>query len=176
MTKIYRKCPGVFLTDGPISVINKQHMEMLVEDAQNAPLKRSRICLHKDQDDPVQEMIIAILNDSFIAPHKHLGKSESFHAIQGTGEIYFFDDAGNIKDMITLGENTANGFCYRLSAPVFHTVISAGPVFVVHEILNGPFCVSATQIAPFAPNPENDKSLAEFKNRLADFKRNRHAA
>lgn len=60
--------------------------------------KRSRICIHKNNNEKTQEMIIALSNKSFIAPHIHPnGKSESYHVIEGKMNVYVFDKNGKKK-------------------------------------------------------------------------------
>ena len=89
MEHIYRKNPGVFVANGPIACISKSDLARIKEDACVAPMRRSRICAHTSADDPVQERIIAMCRDSYIAPHRHVGKTESFHVIEGQADIYF---------------------------------------------------------------------------------------
>ena len=103
MNQIYRKSPGVFAATGSITCINNDDLLRIKEDAYASRLRRSRICVHESADDPVQEMIIAICQDSYIAPHKHVGKTESFHVIEGQADIYFFDACGKMMEMITNG-------------------------------------------------------------------------
>ena len=43
---------------------------------------RSRICAHRDSSDSLHEMLIVLSRASYIRPHKHFGKSESFHIVQ----------------------------------------------------------------------------------------------
>ena len=72
--------------------IDKKKLEELKILAQNDPNKRARICLHKNDEEMVQEMIIAFCKDSYIRPHRHIDKSESYHIIEGRIEIIFYND------------------------------------------------------------------------------------
>ena len=70
--------------------INATHLERLKWSAEESPLRRSRICLHSDNSDQVHEMVIAFCRDSYVQPHRHTGKSESFHIIEGRLQVVFF--------------------------------------------------------------------------------------
>ena len=52
--------------------IDRKKLEELKILAQNDPNKRARICLHKDDGEMIQEMIIAFCKDSYIRPHRHI--------------------------------------------------------------------------------------------------------
>lgn len=157
-----RQGPGVFTATGELSLIRPEHIKLIKSDALTAPLRRSRICLHKSPADPVQEMIIAILHDSYIRPHRHMGKSESFHVIEGQVEIYFFTDEGRISSKICLGQNERDGFCHRLSSPVFHSPVAVGEVTVVHEIVTGPFSTDKESLAPFSPDYSDREEVSRY--------------
>ena len=72
--------------------IDRKKLEELKILAQKDPNKRARICLHKDDGEMIQEMIIAFCKDSYIRPHRHTDKSESYHIIEGRIEIIFYND------------------------------------------------------------------------------------
>ena len=168
MSHIYRKSPGVFAATGPIACINNSDLASIKEDACASRLRRSRICVHESVDDPVQEMIIAICRDSYIAPHRHVGKTESFHVIEGQADIYFFEDCGRISRIVTLGSDSPEGFYYRLSAPLYHTVLSHGAMLVIHETTTGPFHPEEATAAPFAPHAEDAAAVRAYLEMLRD--------
>ncbi len=162
MKNIIHQKPGVFYCQDAIACLSEAELELIKSDALVAPFRRSRLCMHKSADDAVQEMIIAICQDSYIVPHRHLGKSESFHVIEGQAAIFIFDDLGGIRQIISLGHACRDGFFYRLSASLYHTVLSVGDLLVIHETSAGPFREDQTSFAPFAPDPKNGKESAAY--------------
>ena len=69
-------------------------------------------------------MLIAISSDSYIHPHRHVGKSESFHIVEGEVDVAVFDEAGDVVDVIELGAmGSGRNFYYRLSESAFHTLL-----------------------------------------------------
>ena len=159
---LVRKSPEVFVAEGPIAAIGQPELSALKAAVQASPKRRARINAHPDGEDALHEMIIAIDASSYIRPHKHPGKSEAFHIIEGEVDIVVFDDDGEIDRIVELG--TPGGprpFYYRMSNAFYHTLIIRSELLIVHEITNGPFRPAATVFADFAPDDrETDKAEA----------------
>src|SRR5438876_482347 len=90
--------------DSNIVEIKKEYIDRLKESAIVSPLGRARICLHPQATNLVHEMIIAFRRDSYVIPHKHINKSESFHIIEGKAVVIIFDELGQVKHIINMGE------------------------------------------------------------------------
>jgi cupin fold WbuC family metalloprotein len=164
----------VFVAEDAIVKVGREELAFLKSQARANSRKRARICAHRSNDDALHEMLIAISADSYIHPHKHLGKSESFHIVEGVVDVVVFDDYGEIVEIIELGD-TASGrnFFYRLSDSAFHTLLIRTDYLVVHEVTNGPFLRDRTVLADFAP-PESEPSraaqyMSTVNARAADF-------
>lgn len=132
---------------------------------------RARICAHKHSTDFLHEMLIAMRQDTYIRPHRHAKKIESFHLIDGAADVVIFDEAGEIDDVIELGPD--HNFFYRLETPRYHTVIINSPVFVMHEVTNGPFNPTEADFASFSPAEGKKESrvyLGELRARVSAWK------
>jgi cupin fold WbuC family metalloprotein len=167
----------IFVALDPIVRIGSEDIAFLKQQALGSPRRRARICAHKTNEDALHEMVIAIAADSYIHPHRHVGKSESFHIVEGEVDIVIFDERGAIVDIIDMGPvGSARKFYYRLSESAYHTLLVRTDFLVVHEVTNGPFLRDKTVLAPFAP-PESDRRAArEYMGRVsekaAEFRRN----
>jgi cupin fold WbuC family metalloprotein len=129
--------------------------------------KRVRLCAHPDSDDKLHEMLIIHEKDCYVRPHKHPGKSESVHIIQGKVDIILFDESGKLTEVIKMGEYSSGlNFFFRMDKPVFHTLIIRSDILVFHETTNGPFNRKETVFAPWSPE-NND--IAAIKNYLSDI-------
>jgi len=147
---------GVYQATEPVPRITAEHLRGLVAVAESLPRKRARICMHRTGDTPIHEMIIALGRETYVQPHAHRNKSESFHVIEGRCDVVLFDDAGGIADVIRLGAaDSGLPFFYRIATPIFHTLVIRTPFFVIHETTNGPFVPEETIFASWAP-PESD--------------------
>jgi cupin fold WbuC family metalloprotein len=126
-----------------------------------------RINMHGGADDPLHEMLIAIRPGSYIRPHKHPGKSETFHLIHGSVDIIVFDDDGGIRDVVELAAGEKDrAFCYRMSEPMFHTLMIRSDLLIVHEITNGPFRAGETVFGDFAPPESDAAAVADYQAAL----------
>lgn len=161
--------PEVFIADSAIVSVSDEDIAFIKKQAVANDRKRARICAHRDSSDTLHEMIIAIADSSYICPHKHNGKSESFHIIEGEVDVVIFDEDGAVVDVIELGPlgSGKNSF-YRLSEALFHTVLVKSDVLVMHETTNGPFIANQTEMAPFAPVEADVDAAREYTKTLTD--------
>jgi cupin fold WbuC family metalloprotein len=165
---LVQKSPEVFFAEGPIAAIGPEDIELLRQAVRRTSKRRARINAHCGHDDVLHEMIIAIEPASYIRPHKHPGKSEAFHIIEGEVDIVVFRDDGAIDEIVALGEKSGGrAFYYRMSAARFHTLVIRSELLIVHEITNGPFSADATIYADFAP-PEGDPAATAFQVELIE--------
>jgi cupin fold WbuC family metalloprotein len=161
---LVQKSPEVFLAEGPISAIGESELNALRAAVKASAKRRARINTHPDGEDALHEMIIAIDPSSYIRPHKHPGKSEAFHIVEGEVDIVVFKDDGEIDQIVPLGApGSGRSFYYRMSKPFFHTLIIRSDVLIVHEITNGPFRPQGTIFAGFAPDDSEAEEAAAYQ-------------
>lgn len=161
---LVRKSPEVFLAEGPISAIGRSELDILKAAVKASAKRRARINTHPDGEDTLHEMIIAIDPSSYVRPHKHPGKSEAFHIVEGDVDIVVFRDDGEIDRILPLGApGSGRSFYYRMSAPFFHTLVIRSDVLIVHEITNGPFRPQATIFADFAPDDSEPRKAEAYQ-------------
>lgn len=171
--KIQQSGEGVFQVEGPRVQVDRGAIEQLLSEAPLAPRKRVRISAHLDVAAKVHEMLIALSSQSYVRPHKHIDKSESYHVIHGEADLVLFDEQGEIIDRIRMGDfRSGKAFYARLEEPTFHSIIVWTDIVVFQETTNGPFDRDQTVGAPWAP-PEDDLPAstefhAELRRKLAD--------
>ena len=156
--------PVTSMHSPPVVEVGGEELAALKRAAAAAPLRRARISLHSSSDSMVQEMIIAFGRDSYIRPHRHLDKQESFHLFEGALSVGLFDDAGELERWIHLSEG-GNRF-YRLNASRWHTVVIRSEFAVIQEVTNGPFIAGGDHFAPWS-TPADDIAAGDV---LADWR------
>jgi cupin fold WbuC family metalloprotein len=165
----------VFIATDAIVRMDNQAVEFIKAKALASPRGRARICAHKNASDKLHEMIIALRADSYVRPHRHHDKIESFHLVEGRADIVIFNTDGSILDVIKLGKD--NFFYYRLDTPHYHTLVIHSPLLVIHEITNGPFDVRAADFAIFSPADHDKVQASEYmlsvKKCVMDYETNR---
>ena len=160
---LLRKSGEVYVCTDEIIGLEEDALSAVTRMAETSPKKRARICAHKDNTAAIQEMIIVIRAGSYVAPHRHQNKCESFHLIDGHADIVVFEDNGDIRKVIRFAR--AHAFYYRLEAALFHTIIVRSDRIAFHEVTNGPFVANATEYAPFAPR-EGEAGIGAYQARL----------
>jgi cupin fold WbuC family metalloprotein len=142
----------VLIAETPIVQVSRQQMDHLKAQAMRNPRHRVRLCAHKDSQDRLHEMLIVLTKEVYIRPHKHLQKAESFHVIEGSAVVVFFDDQGGIEEVIRIGDfASGKQFYFRNDDPRYHTQLITSDFLVFHETTNGPFNRADTIFAPWAP-------------------------
>jgi cupin fold WbuC family metalloprotein len=157
----------VLFTSDPITSVTAKDVAFLKERASQNHRKRVRLCAHRDVEDPVHEMLIVHTKGTYVRPHKHLNKIESFHIIEGRLKVVTFDDAGGITDVFSMGDySSGETFFQRASEGCFHTVIPVSELVVFHETTNGPFRREETVFAPWAPAEDDRPAASEYMDRV----------
>ena len=133
----------------PNAIYNKKNIlevsSRVIDDLKNKALKSSskryRLCMHHSNNDLTHEMLIVFYKASFMPPHRHpKGKSESYHVIEGSMTVYFFNDDGKVIKTIDMEETgSEKPFLYRLSSNTWHMPVATSEWLVYHETYSGPF-------------------------------------
>ena len=80
---IIKKSPGIFINTSEDSFcLNHKHVELLKNEIPVSPKGRSRICVHKSNDELIHQMVIAMPHDHYVQAHKHTGKANKQKATQ----------------------------------------------------------------------------------------------
>ena len=146
----------VYYSNVPVTQVTTADISRLKELAKANPRRRVRLCAHPGVTDTLHEMIIVHSRGNYVRPHRHRGKSESFHIIEGSLVVLLFDEVGEIKGSLSMGtQGNDDVLYYRLSEPDFHTVIPTTELVVFHETTNGPFRREETEFAPWAPQEDS---------------------
>lgn len=168
MTEKYRSLnPEVLYSESAITVTDRSDIDLFKKLSSRNQRKRIRLCAHVEPNDLLHEMLIVHERGAYVRPHKHPGKTESTHIIEGLVDVVVFDDEGRIESVIRMGDYASGKtFYYRMAIPVFHALIIRSDVLVFHETTNGPFDRRDTIFAPWAPEDSDVNFASDF---LADL-------
>lgn len=129
--------------------------------------KRSRVCFHQTNDDMIHEMVITFHKDTYIRPHKHKSKNESYLVIDGEIDLIFFDEFGNVNDRVLMGDFHSGIFFYLKSiSEEWHTVVVKSEFATILEITNGPFVANDCLFAEWAPETFDKQGIDNFLKSL----------
>lgn len=163
---LLKKSEEVYYATDDIVTFSQSHIDFLKSNMHNSKTGRIRICAHKSPDDRIHEMLIVFDNKSYIRPHKHIGKTESFHIIEGSIDVVLFDEKGSVTGVIKLdSQDPASHLFYRLTSPQFHTVLINSDHAVMIETTDGPFNKEDSVFAPWSPG-DKDIAVSDYVKEL----------
>lgn len=162
--------PGVFYVDPALSVVSAGHAVIgyLKEVAAAIPSRRARLCAHPGPEAEQQDMLIVSHRETYVAPHRHLAKSETMLVLDGLADAYLFEPDGAPASVIAMGP-LASGrtFFYRMPAGRFHGLRIESEFLTFVESTKGPFRKSDSENAPWAPSPEDAAAGIRFLAEVA---------
>jgi cupin fold WbuC family metalloprotein len=155
--------PEVFYADELVVRVDRDDITALVAEADPMPRRRTRLCTHRSADDRLHEMLIVHHREAYVRAHRHLGKAESMHIIQGETDLVLFDDAGKVTEVIGMGEfGSGKPFYYRMSDAIYHSLIIRSEWLVFHEVTSGPLRREESEFAPWAPADDDAAAVRAF--------------
>lgn len=164
---VRQQSPEVFVCTDDIISISTGDIDFLKVMLQFTAKKRVRLNLHLGPQDGLHQMIIALDRATYVRPHKHIGKSESFHILEGCVDVVVFGGGGAIKDVIRLSAyGKGDKSIYRMSSSDYHTLRIRSAVLVMHEITNGPFTSSSSLYADFSPDDSDAQGVQAYVEAL----------
>ena len=165
---------GIYYSRYPLPLVDAEVIAFLKRAAAKSPLRRARFCAHLSPDAEQHDMLIVSHRDTYVTPHRHLNKSETFVLLEGAAEIILFDEHGAVEKTIKMG-TPASGhpFFYRMPPRQFHSLSIDSELLVFLENTKGPFNLDDTEHASWAPDykdAENGKayiaSILQKANRI----------
>lgn len=156
-------------SDAGITCVDRAVIADLKALAAGNERKRVRLCAHCAPSERLHEMLIVHARGTYVRPHKHPGKTESTHVIEGEVDVVVLDDAGEVTQVMELGDyGSGKIFYYRMASAAFHTLIIRSPVLVFHETTDGPFDRNDTVFAEWAPAGDDDEATRQYIAALDD--------
>ncbi len=164
--EIQAKSDEVFQATGGIVQVRPDDVARVVAKGTTNARRRARLCAHPGPDDRLHEMLIVLDRGTYIRPHRHGGKSESFHIIEGELDVIVFHDDGTIREVVRMGPyGSGKVFYYRIMEDCYHSVLIHTPYALFHETTNGPFNREEVEFAAWSP-VEGDPAVPAFVEKI----------
>lgn len=149
---------NVYQEKGAICWFSNSDHNFLWEKLEAKNLDRIRICSHQDSSHLLHEMLMLFSRDTYIRPSEHTDKEESLFILDGEGRYIFFDENGNVDEVVALGgPGTGRQNYCRVPKNTYHMLIVDSEYMLVKETTSGPFSRSDTKF----PNWAEDYSSRE---------------
>ena len=150
-----------------MKLVTKEILDSLTEQAKENVRLRMNYNLHDSLEAPVHRLLNALEPETYMPPHRHIDKEETYLIMRGALMAYFFDDNGNVTEKVRLSAEDGN---YALDIPVgkWHSLISLESGTVIFEVKNGPYRpLLSEEIAVWAPDAlANKEDIKLYTNKL----------
>jgi cupin fold WbuC family metalloprotein len=159
--------PGVYVAGEDAVALSREDCAFLIAEAPTTEKGRTRICTHRDAGDALQEMFIALADGSYLRPSVHR-RDESIHVLEGRAAYLFFDEAGEVTEILQLGAfgSADRSFYCRIPKGTYHALVVQSDTLLVHEATEGPFDPGDTAFAVWAPEESDTAGADAYMRRL----------
>ena len=133
---------GVFHAPKWGQMIPQNFVPLLIEEAENNPNRKARICLHPSPDEITQVTIVALVAPYKDRLHTHPTRPEIMFPLFGKAVLTIYDDRNGAPRYLTLDSNER--LPISIETNVVHSLRVVTASFVFIEIGNGPFTNTST--------------------------------
>ena len=116
----------------------------------------------------MHRLINALEPGTYLQPHRHTDKEETYVVLRGRLLTFFFDDKGNVTERTLLCPDEG---VYGLEIPpaTWHSVVALEPGTVIFEIKRGPYHpLPVEDYASWAPAPTDKEQVEAFIRHLLE--------
>lgn len=158
---------AVLYNDEGICLLKRQDMGMLAEKGLATKEQRTRLCVHESAESIVHEMFIIHTKDTYVRPHRHKQKSESFQVLSGSASLILFDDLGQVEKVVKLGDFASDEvFYFKMPAKVWHMLVIHSDVLVFKEVTEGPFDSDDCEFPDWSPLGRLCSEVPEYMDKM----------
>lgn len=160
----------VIYSGGGFQTLDSSNLETLTAIAKKSSRKRSRICLHESPDSSQHAMAILLMGDSYVRPHMHSTRDETFMIVEGECDVILFDEVGRVLKIITMAApGTTAPYFYVMPSGQFHGLLVRSARLAFIETTIGPFDPTSSIPAPWAPSESSGPEGVAWLMRQAEF-------
>ena len=153
---------ALFNTDD-VLVVDGAMIEELKRRARGTATRRFRLCLHRSEQEAVQEMIVVHCRDNYSRPHRH-GFASSMMILEGEITVVLFADDGREERRVEMGaRESGKPFSVRVGAGIWHMPVCRSEQVVFYETLEGPFDRERVNAwAPWSPAEDDPRGIERY--------------
>lgn len=146
--------------------ITKELLNSISEQAKSNPRLRMNFNMHESMDDDIHRLLNAIEPDTYLPPHRHPEKDETYIVLRGSLFTYFFDDEGKVIEKVKLSPQEGS-YGLEIPANTWHSIVVLEPDTVIFEIKKGPYAPLPPQdFAPWAPEVSDTEGVKKYIDSL----------
>lgn len=149
-----------------MNLITEELLDTVTLQAKENPRLRMNYNFHTAMDAPIHRLLNALEPGTYLPPHRHVDKEETYLVLRGSLMAFFYDEAGNMTERVCL--NPLEGK-YGLEIPpcTWHSIVALESGTVIFEIKKGPYqALPLEDLAPWAPAFSDEEGVKAFIKRM----------
>ena len=152
-----------------MKLITEELLDTVTSQAKENSRLRMNYNFHASMDAPIHRLLNALEPGTYLPPHRHTDKEETYLVLRGSLLAFFYDDAGNVTDKVCLNPSEGK---YGLEIPsnTWHSIIALESGTVIFEIKKGPYQpLPSEDLASWAPQTSDTEGIKAFIKRMLEL-------
>lgn len=145
-----------------MKLISDELLEFVSLQAKNSPRLRMNYNMHQSLEDSIHRLLNALEPGTYLPPHRHPDKVETYIVLRGSLIAVFFDDEGHIVEKAELSPEKGL-FGLEIPSGTWHSIVVVEPDTVIFEIKPGPYApLPPEDIADWAPDVSDSNGIEKY--------------
>lgn len=121
-----------------MKLISEELLDSVSHEARESSRLRMNYNFHESLDAPIHRLLNALEPGTYLPPHRHTDKEETYVVLRGSLLTFFYDDLGNVMEKVNLNLS-AGVYGVEIPSGTWHSIIALEPGTVIFEIKSGPY-------------------------------------
>lgn len=152
-----------------MKLITEELLDAVTSQAKENPRLRMNYNFHATMDAPIHRLLNALEPGTYLPPHRHRDKEETYLVLRGSLLAFFYDEAGDVTEKVLLNPSEGK---YGLEIPpcTWHSIVALESGTVIFEIKKGPYSpLSPEDLASWAPAASDEEGAKGFMKRMLEL-------
>lgn len=152
-----------------MKLITEELLDAVTSQAKENPRLRMNYNFHAEMDAPIHRLLNALEPGTYLPPHRHRDKEETYLVLRGSLLAFFYDEAGDVTEKVLLNPSEGK---YGLEIPpcTWHSIVALESGTVIFEIKKGPYSpLSPEDLASWAPAASDAEGAKAFMKRMLEL-------
>lgn len=152
-----------------MKLITDELLDAVTCQAKESPRLRMNYNFHATMNAPIHRLLNALEPGTYLPPHRHRDKEETYLILRGCLLVFFYDETGNVTEKVRLNPLEGN---YGLEIPscTWHSIVALESGTVIFEIKKGPYLpLSPEDLSSWAPAPSDEEGAKAFMKRILEL-------
>jgi cupin fold WbuC family metalloprotein len=116
-----------------MKLISEELLDGVTHDAQENSRLRMNYNFHESLDAPIHRLLNAMEPGTYLPPHRHVDKEETYIVLRGSLIAFFYDDMGNVTEKVNLNPS-AGMYGVEIPSGTWHSIVVLESGTVIFEI------------------------------------------